>query len=259
RVINGCTTAFICIMMLSCHSDLFYFFLMIRRPPRSTLFPYTTLFRSLARVEGEPDGNQAERARVLGLVRERDARRARLDAPDARLCVRRPLRVDRDDAALGERVGTRRERVGVLLHAVRIVLPAVDGDRPAGPEKRRDESAVEEPGGGKVVDLPPDSRSDEQRVDEIVRVIDAEEHRAGVGHALGMAHVHRLEEEPEPETADRADDPVHALPPILRGRPVERRGHGGGPSRALAWRLTRSSKPSIVRARAHSAPSASLP
>src|ERR1035437_1646067 len=27
------------------HSDLF-FFLMIRRPPRSTLFPYTTLFRS---------------------------------------------------------------------------------------------------------------------------------------------------------------------------------------------------------------------
>src|SRR3989440_13101082 len=28
----------------------FFFFLMIRRPPRSTLFPYTTLFRSLGRV-----------------------------------------------------------------------------------------------------------------------------------------------------------------------------------------------------------------
>src|SRR2546422_5034876 len=27
---------------------LFFFFLMIRRPPRSTLFPYTTLFRSVA-------------------------------------------------------------------------------------------------------------------------------------------------------------------------------------------------------------------
>src|SRR5258705_3445851 len=26
--------------------DIFFFFLMIRRPPRSTLFPYTTLFRS---------------------------------------------------------------------------------------------------------------------------------------------------------------------------------------------------------------------
>src|ERR1035437_5732358 len=33
-----------------CHSTCFFvvfFFLMIRRPPRSTLFPYTTLFRSL--------------------------------------------------------------------------------------------------------------------------------------------------------------------------------------------------------------------
>src|SRR2546425_8147672 len=28
---------------------LFFFFLMIRRPPRSTLFPYTTLFRSTSR------------------------------------------------------------------------------------------------------------------------------------------------------------------------------------------------------------------
>src|SRR2546429_5220148 len=30
---------------------LFFFFLMIRRPPRSTLFPYTTLFRSLTEAE----------------------------------------------------------------------------------------------------------------------------------------------------------------------------------------------------------------
>src|SRR3712207_7987733 len=29
---------------------MFFFFLMIRRPPRSTLFPYTTLFRSLPNV-----------------------------------------------------------------------------------------------------------------------------------------------------------------------------------------------------------------
>src|SRR3712207_6028835 len=33
----------------------FIFFLMIRRPPRSTLFPYTTLFRS----GGQPQGGQA--------------------------------------------------------------------------------------------------------------------------------------------------------------------------------------------------------
>src|SRR3712207_9125430 len=30
--------------MIKC--DIVFFFLMIRRPPRSTLFPYTTLFRS---------------------------------------------------------------------------------------------------------------------------------------------------------------------------------------------------------------------
>src|SRR5690348_17674885 len=39
-------------------SSLFFFFLMIRRPPRSTLFPYTTLFRS--RVEAHR--REAERA-----------------------------------------------------------------------------------------------------------------------------------------------------------------------------------------------------
>src|SRR2546430_16806164 len=33
--------------MHSFRLTLFFFFLMIRRPPRSTLFPYTTLFRSL--------------------------------------------------------------------------------------------------------------------------------------------------------------------------------------------------------------------
>src|SRR5574344_2464118 len=32
----------------------FFFFLMIRRPPRSTLFPYTTLFRSAPYDAGNP-------------------------------------------------------------------------------------------------------------------------------------------------------------------------------------------------------------
>src|SRR2546426_10620896 len=39
---------------------IFFFFLMIRRPPRSTLFPYTTLFRSLARVLPELGWNIRE-------------------------------------------------------------------------------------------------------------------------------------------------------------------------------------------------------
>src|SRR2546427_13271875 len=32
-------------------SSFIFFFLMIRRPPRSTLFPYTTLFRSMVREQ----------------------------------------------------------------------------------------------------------------------------------------------------------------------------------------------------------------
>src|SRR6266496_5185813 len=40
----------------------FFFFLMIRRPPRSTLFPYTTLFRSRPRAPGAADeGRPLER------------------------------------------------------------------------------------------------------------------------------------------------------------------------------------------------------
>src|SRR2546428_7507310 len=35
--------------MLLVSPVFFFFFLMIRRPPRSTLFPYTTLFRSIPR------------------------------------------------------------------------------------------------------------------------------------------------------------------------------------------------------------------
>src|SRR2546422_3292201 len=52
-----------------------FFFLMIRRPPRSTLFPYTTLFRSIdARgLEGSPQAVGAEEHavfRVEPLVRQ---------------------------------------------------------------------------------------------------------------------------------------------------------------------------------------------
>src|SRR5207249_11964314 len=45
--------------------SFFFFFLMIRRPPRSTLFPYTTLFRSL-QLLGEELGQPFEPARHLG-------------------------------------------------------------------------------------------------------------------------------------------------------------------------------------------------
>src|SRR2546430_12580863 len=51
---------------------IFFFFLMIRRPPRSTLFPYTTLFRSVAeRVVGG-----AGELGVVGQLRRRGIRSA---------------------------------------------------------------------------------------------------------------------------------------------------------------------------------------
>src|SRR6266705_762444 len=75
-----------------------FFFLMIRRPPRSTLFPYTTLFRSAAALGGrqvEPGELGRERldeqrgrgaipvvALVAHLHRLRD-QRAEIDAPRA--------------------------------------------------------------------------------------------------------------------------------------------------------------------------------
>src|SRR2546426_10377272 len=62
---------------------LFFFFLMIRRPPRSTLFPYTTLFRSGSGVgSGVPGGAPARSARAPeGLPQpHRDRKSTRLNS-----------------------------------------------------------------------------------------------------------------------------------------------------------------------------------
>src|SRR5258707_4270050 len=61
---DGCTPLEAICFVTDCVSPLvsfFFFFLMIRRPPRSTLFPYTTLFRS------------AEDARIVALYRDGSA------------------------------------------------------------------------------------------------------------------------------------------------------------------------------------------
>src|SRR5256885_16367099 len=44
---------------------------MIRRPPRSTLFPYTTLFRSYMLMEGAEDDSSAKAAAFLDRVMRR--------------------------------------------------------------------------------------------------------------------------------------------------------------------------------------------
>src|SRR2546426_11199406 len=63
-----------------------FFFLMIRRPPRSTLFPYTTLFRSwvhaLGRVGVLTPGEEHQLLEGLDRVAERLADGAAVGAPD---------------------------------------------------------------------------------------------------------------------------------------------------------------------------------
>src|SRR3712207_7445838 len=76
--------------MLSTNISLF-FFLMIRRPPRSTLFPYTTLFRSRRggeAVGGPPAAHRAGRSGAGG----RHGRGARRRGRAPRGLQRRPRR-----------------------------------------------------------------------------------------------------------------------------------------------------------------------
>src|SRR3712207_9439402 len=77
----------------------FFFFLMIRRPPRSTLFPYTTLFRSQQAVERVATRAPAHRGRRR-LAAHRDDR-----GPLDRLAARAADRAG--DRALRDRKSTR--------------------------------------------------------------------------------------------------------------------------------------------------------
>src|SRR5258705_14021759 len=72
-------------LSFSLNSSFIFFFLMIRRPPRSTLFPYTTLFRSrLVRLNVHHPGDAIDHVAVvrfhtrvgrqLGRVRPEDLR-----------------------------------------------------------------------------------------------------------------------------------------------------------------------------------------
>src|SRR5436309_16093059 len=65
----------------------FFFFLMIRRPPRSTLFPYTTLFRSRHPL-GAPDRRRAGTApggRGEGLAPPSDRKSTRLNSSHVKI------------------------------------------------------------------------------------------------------------------------------------------------------------------------------
>src|SRR5258707_1742094 len=76
----------------------FFFFLMIRRPPRSTLFPYTTLFRSSGIVDNAKgssdmgviratrfDGQHGRLRSTIGRADRRDRKSTRLNSSHANI------------------------------------------------------------------------------------------------------------------------------------------------------------------------------
>src|SRR3712207_7121773 len=83
---------------------------MIRRPPRSTLFPYTTLFRSRVQRQGVSERRAAAAVRVRGARGRRfDARRARVRDPR-----RRSRRANRRSRKQQERRGRSEEHTSEL-------------------------------------------------------------------------------------------------------------------------------------------------
>src|SRR5258708_16365457 len=67
---------------------LFFFFLMIRRPPRSTLFPYTTLFRSRKGCARQPGmvGCQSAATANSRAAERSEEHTSELQSPDHLVC-----------------------------------------------------------------------------------------------------------------------------------------------------------------------------
>src|SRR3990170_7945996 len=63
-----------------------FFFLMIRRPPRSTLFPYTTLFRSAPTARSEPGRCPCRWRRGRPRRRRSEEHTSELQSPDHLVC-----------------------------------------------------------------------------------------------------------------------------------------------------------------------------
>src|SRR5215203_6996543 len=78
------------------------FFLMIRRPPRSTLFPYTTLFRSRCHA-APPAERRCGCARPPPAARQRDRKSTRLNSSHANtsyavFCLKKTQKVELEHA-----------------------------------------------------------------------------------------------------------------------------------------------------------------
>src|SRR2546426_10631152 len=195
---------------------LFFFFLMIRRPPRSTLFPYTTLFRSLGAVDGVGRGAQDRDARLPQGHRELERCLAAELDDDAE----RPLLLD-DVQDVLEREGLEVEAIGGVVIGRHGLGVAVDHDRLHAkvPERERGVDAA-------VVELDPltdavrpraqDDHLRARRWRRLVLLLVGRVEVRGVGDELRGARVHHLE--------GRGDAlSLSALANLRLGRPRELR------------------------------------
>src|SRR5256886_3619612 len=115
------------------HSIFFFFFLMIRRPPRSTLFPYTTLFRSI----------DVAKQTAIEFVRERRSDRIGLVAFAAQALTQVPITTDyavleqalrdlrigmiEDGTAIGTGIATAANRLRRAPGKSRVIVLLTDG------------------------------------------------------------------------------------------------------------------------------------
>jgi len=155
-----------------------------------------------ARLEREPHRDERQLARTRRLVAQREAGRTALDALDGGLGMRRAFWVDRDEAAAVERLEAGGKCLRIRVHLGRVVLLAAHGDRPARTQETGGQPMTKHRRGGEEVDLSPERRRNDEGVDQVVRVVDAEEHWTVGRDVLRVPDVDGLEAEPEPEPND---------------------------------------------------------
>src|SRR3712207_7644116 len=101
---------------------VFFFFLMIRRPPRSTLFPYTTLFRSrdaergLLVVAGDLDDELARLVLCHVSLGPPSGPRRRRIGPDLRRQDRKSTRLNSSHANISYAVFCLKKKKNPVLH-----------------------------------------------------------------------------------------------------------------------------------------------
>src|SRR2546430_5664992 len=98
--------------------DMFFFFLMIRRPPRSTLFPYTTLFRSRPPEPPPPRARRGRRRRRTRCSRGSSAKRG--TPPAARAPDRKSTRLNSSHSQISYAVFClkKKKRIQATLHHI---------------------------------------------------------------------------------------------------------------------------------------------